>query len=147
MTASSDPIASGPIALELPPARTEPLDKDGGVFAKMPYRERFLARRLLADEEVFHFVATRTKIDVGSWFLRGRVWVFALADALALIACGSCGRSCRAEKIPYDLLRESQYNHVTGQLAFAPVKGLGFRGLATDPLDGVRILAQIYRED
>ena len=90
---------------------------------------------------------TGTKIDVGSWLLRGRVWAFALADSLVFVACGSCGQRAQARRIPYNQLRESQYNHVTGQLALAPVKGLSFRGLRVDPVDGYQVLAQIYRED
>jgi hypothetical protein len=136
-----------PQSAELPPARKEPLDKTGGAFSRMPYRERFLAEQLLASEDVFVVARTGTKIDVGSWLLRGRVWVFALADSLAIVACGPAGSRVRAERIPYEELRESQYNHVTGELALAPAKGLPFRGLKTDPITGYQILAQIRRED
>jgi len=134
-------------APELPPAREGPPARAGGVFSRMGYRERFLAEQLLASEEVFVIARTGTKIDVGSWLLRGRVWVFALSDSLAIVACGPAGLRVRAEKIPYDDLRESQYNHVTGELALAPVKGLPFRGLRIDPITGCQILAQIHRED
>jgi hypothetical protein len=134
------------IRLELPPARTEPLDKPGAVLPRLPYRERFLAEQLLAGEDVFVSARTGTRIDVGNWFLKGRVWVFALADSLAVIACGLCGNACRAQKIPYAHLRESRYNHVTGQLALAPAGDLPFRGLRIDPIQGYQVLAQIYRE-
>jgi len=124
-----------------------PRDLSGEALAGLPYRERFLAAQLLAGREVFVVTRTRTRIDVGSWLVRGRVWVFALADSLAFVACGSCGGRPRACRIPYDLLRQSQYNHVTGELALAPVKDLPFRGLKMDPVDGYQILAQIYQED
>jgi hypothetical protein len=136
-----------PQSPELPPAREEPLARTGGAFSRMGYRERFLAEQLLASEEVFVIARTGTKIDVGSWLLRGRVWVFALADSLAIVACGPAGLRVHAEKIPYEELRGSQYNHVTGELALAPVKGLPFRGLRIDPVTGCQILAQIHRED
>ncbi len=134
-------------SLELPPARKEPLARTGGAFSRMGYRERFLAGQLLASEDVFVIARTGTKIDVGSWLLRGRVWVFALADSLAVLACGRAGLRVRAEKIPYEKLRESQYNHVTGELALAPARGLPVRGLKIDPVTGYQILAQIHRED
>ena len=144
----ADAAAVDVIRAELPPARTEPLDVSSGeATSRLPYRERFLARQLLADEDVYVVTPTRTRVDVGTWLVRGRVWVFALREALAFVACGSCGGRPRAEKIPYDQLRQSQYNHVTGELALAPVKGLPFRGLRMDPVDGYQVLAQIYRKD
>ena len=146
MTVRSDPIGGGSIRLELPPARLEPLDTAGGALACMRYRERFLAEQLLEARDVFVVVRTGTKIDVGNWLLKGRVWVFALADALAVIACGPAGPRCRAENIPYTDLRESQYNHVTGQLVLAPVEDLPFRGLKVEPITGYQVLAQIYHE-
>jgi len=147
MTVRTDASGGGSVGIELPPVHKEPLDKTGGAFSRMPYREGFLAAQLLASDDVFLVARTGTKIDVGSWLLRGRVWVFALADSLAVLACGSVGSRPRADRIPYDQLRESQYNHVTGELALAPAAGLPFRGLGVDPITGYQILAQIYHED
>ena len=147
MTSSDDSHRDRFADRQLPPPRTEPLDKAREVLAAMGYRERFLARQLLAGEDVFAVARTRTKIDVGSWVFRGRVWVLALAESLAIVACGPCGNRVRAEKIPYEMLRQSRYNHVTGQLALAPIERLPFRGLRVDPIGGYRILAQIFRED
>ncbi|HUT01790.1 MAG TPA: hypothetical protein VM031_05010 [Phycisphaerae bacterium] len=147
MTAFEMPHGGSSIRLELPPARREPLDLARQVWPVMGYRGRFLAQQLIGTDDVFAAVRTGTRIDVGTWLLRGRVWVFALRDSLAVVACGPCGLKVRAERVPYESLRESQYNHVTGELALAPAKGLPLRGLALDPLDAYQLLAQIYRED
>jgi len=144
MTARSDPGGGSPIASELPPPREESIDRDR-LFAHMGYRERFLARQLVGDEPIFLAAPTGTKIDVGSWLLKGRVWALALADALAIVACGPCGRRVLARKIPYARLRRSQYNHVTGEVALAPEK-TGLRGLKLDPVTGYQLLAQIHRQ-
>ena len=147
MAVCDDSIGGSSIRFELPPARIEPLDTRRSVYPRMGYRERFLAEQLIGSEDVFVAARTGTKIDVGSWLLRGRVWLFAVRGGLVVVACGLCGRNVRAERIPFEQLRESRYNHVTGELALAPVKGLPFRGLKLDPIDGYQILAQIHRED
>jgi len=147
MTESGITHGGSSIRVELPPARTEPLDAERTLWPILPRRERFLAQQVIGGEPVFAAVRTGTKVDVGSWLLRGRVWIFALADSLVYVACGGCGLRAHARQIPYNRLRESQYNHVTGQLALAPVEGLPFRGLQVDPIEGYQVLAQIYRED
>ena len=147
MTALDSAHGGGPVAIELPPARREPLDRTGDPWSRMGYRERFLADQLAGSREVFVVARTGTKVDVGSWLLRGRVWVLALSDSLAILACGAAGLRIRAETIPYEKLRRSRYNHVTGELALAPVGAPGIRGLRVDPLTGYQVLAQIYHED
>jgi hypothetical protein len=147
MTSRDQRSGGSPIRLELPPPRTEPLERAGGVLSRLPYRERFLADQLLAADDIFAVARTGTKVDVGSWLLRGRVWVFALARSLAYVACGPCGSRCHAARLPYARLRDSRYNHVTGELALSPATGLPFRGLRLDPIVACQILAQIYRED
>jgi len=133
------------IRATLPPARTMPLAADVRLPRGMPYRERFLAEQFLGARDVYLAVPTRTRIDVGSWLLRGRVWLFALADELALVACGACGRRWYVRRIAYADLLDSRYNHVTGQLALAGAGPLPFRGLKMPPLEGYQVLAQIYQ--
>jgi len=147
MTASKSAHGGGPVATELPPAHREPLDRTGGAWLRMGYRERFLADQLAGARDVFVVARTRTKVDVGSWFLRGRVWVLALSDSLAVLACGPAGLRLHAERIPYEKLRRSRYNHVTGELALAPAGVEGIRGFRVDPVTAYQILAQIYHED
>lgn len=130
----------------LPPARCQPLAAHDRFPLPMSYRERFLAEQLLGKDDVYMAVLSRTKVDVGAWLFRGRLWVFALHDEIALVACGSCGRRWYARRIPHARLRESQYNHVTGQLALAPEGPLPFTGIGMPPLDGYQLLAQIYRK-
>ncbi len=146
-TPRTDTRPGPPGGRELPPPPDVPLDRDGPELARVPYRVRFLAHQLLAGRDVLLATPTRTRVDVGSWLLRGRVWLFATAEDLVVVAAGLCGPRPRAARIRYDDLRESQYNHVTGQLALAPVEHLPFRGLAIDPVEGLQCLALIYRED
>jgi hypothetical protein len=135
----------------LPPALTAPLAAPGGALARMPRRTRAMAEGLIAGQEVFLVVRTGTKVDVGSWIARGRVWLAVLGDSLVVVASGIAGPRPLAERIPFSRLRESRYNHVTGQLALAPATlapaaRAGVRGLSLAPIEGCQVLAQIYRE-
>ncbi len=112
----------------------------------MPRRTRTLAKKIIDGQDIFLIVRTGTKVDVGSWLTRGRVWLVALEDSLVLVATGLAGPRPLAERIEYDRLRESQYNHVTGQLVLSPAKLAGTRGLNLPPIQGCQVLAQIYRE-
>jgi len=110
----------------------------------MSKAERVLAEEFLGAADVFFLVRTGTRIDVGRWYRRGRVWACALAHELALFACG---RSPYRERIPFADLRGSVYNPVTGELVLAPAEGAQGRSLRMMPLDGYQMLAQIYREE
>jgi len=130
----------------LPQALTQPLAAPGADLAPMPRRTRALAEKLIDRQDVFLVARTGTKVDVGSWLAQGRVWLVALEDSLVVVATGMAGARPLAEKIGYDRLRQSQYNHVTGQLALSPAKLSGTRGLHLPPIEGCQMLAQIYRE-
>jgi len=109
----------------------------------MPARSRRLAEGLIGSDAVYLLARTGTTVDVGRWLRRGRVWVAALGEALVLVAGGP---RPLAERIDYDRLGESRYNHVTGQLALAPAALEGAGGLAFPPIEAYQVLAQIYRE-
>lgn len=130
----------------LPQALTQPLTEPSAELARMPRRTRTLAEGLIDGQDVFLVVRTGTKVDVGSWLARGRVWLVAMDDSLVVVATGMAGARPLAERIGYDRLGESQYNHVTGQLALSPAKLAGARGLNLPPIEGCQVLAQIYRE-
>ncbi|MBM4040947.1 MAG: hypothetical protein FJ290_20805 [Planctomycetes bacterium] len=131
------------LAAELPPARTEPLDRSDPAFAAMARDERRLAEEFLGADEVLFAVQTASRVDVGRWRGGGRLWAFALRDQLALVAHGP---RPYAERIPYSHVRESTYNPVTGELVLAPPHHLKVRGLRMAPLEGYQMLAQIHKE-
>ena len=145
--------------VELPPREETPLAAEA-VFARLPARHRALAAELIGGKGVFLVVPTRTGIDVGSWLGRSRVCACALADHLLLFAparnpLALLAKAARlagklrlpaspyAQRIPFEQLRESTYNQVTGELVLAPATDARVRRLKVPPLDGHRLLAQI----
>jgi hypothetical protein len=126
----------------LPPAIDTPLDFEGEVLRRLSSAGRRVLGELLDAEApiVFVLVRTRTRVDVGHWLGWGRVWLACLGDTLAVFAPG---RNARAHLVRYDKIRESTYNHVTGELLLVPAPGLDLRRLAVSPTDGRQILAQI----
>jgi hypothetical protein len=132
------------VEMELPPPVTQPLDRESEVFGRLRKAARRLAKEVIGDGDVFVLLKTRTRVDVGGWLGRRRVWAAALADSLALFAPGR--RPC-SERIPFALLRGSTYNHVTGELALALPEGAHVRSLRVGPLDGYQLIAQFRSEE
>ena len=128
-------------ALELPPALTAPTEHTAEIRALMAPA----AQRLLADicgtAPVLILLKTDSTTDTGNWFRQGRVWAAATAGDLVLLASG---RKPFFQKAPLAYLRESLYNHVTGELVLAPNRGWKLDRVAMSPLDGYQLLAQIY---
>ena len=87
---------------------------------------------------------TRSRVDVGQWFRQTRVWAACLPSELVLLAPG---RRPFVERIPYDQLKGSLYNHITGELELAPAEKARLRRLRVSPLDGCRMLRMMVRED
>jgi hypothetical protein len=130
--------------MELPDPVTTPLDPEAHVFGRLRKAARRLAEERVGDDDVFMLLKTRTRVDTGGWLGRRRVWAAALADALVVFAPGR--RPC-SERIPFALLRGSTYNHVTGELALAPLEGAPVRSLRVSPLDGYQLIAQFRSEE
>jgi len=128
----------------LPPAIVEPLPEAEALLAKMPSRPASLLLRQIEGRGLFMLVRTDTKVDVGSWLGKGRVWMAVLDDSLAVAASAPGCKQPLAEMIPFSRLRRSRYNHVTGQLALAPAGIAGTKGLAMSPVEAGQVLAQIY---
>jgi hypothetical protein len=105
---------------------------------------RAAARRLLDDlargDPVSDLVRSGTRVDVGSWLGRARVWTGCVPDALLLLAAGP---RPYAQRIPLSDLGESRYNHVTGELVLAPAEGADIRALKIPPLEALRVLDAI----
>jgi hypothetical protein len=80
---------------------------------------------------------------VGHWFSKGRIWACALAGELAMFAYG---RRPYLERVPFRLLQQSLYNHVTGEVVLAPARDVRVDSLRVTPAEGYQFLAQIYKE-
>lgn len=124
--------------VELPPAQRTALSRKGRLARLLKSVEAS------ASDNVYFCVKTQTKVDVGRWMRKSRVWAIGLSDHLALVARG---RNGLAERIPYEQLRESVYNHVTGTLVLAPHELPAVKTLKLNPVDAHQLLAQIYFEE
>jgi hypothetical protein len=126
--------------MQLPPANTNPLGRRAR-RRRLGGARRRLLESLVGDEPVYYVRRTQTKVDVGAWFRKGRVCICLLAGEAVLFAEG---RRPYVERIPLQRLRDSRYNHVTGELMLAPDAASHIVGLKVPPLEGLQILAQIY---
>lgn len=97
---------------------------------------------LIGLQDILWLMRTNTKVDVGMWFRKRRLYVCLLSHKLVLFANG---RKPCAETIPLTELRESRYNHVTGEVVLAPTEGMRINRLKMSPRNGFQLLAQIYK--
>ncbi len=125
--------------MKLPPVSDEPLNRDRRLARLGESRERFL-ESLIGDRDVYHVQRTGTKVDVGYWTGKRRVWSCLLDDQLLLCAIG---RLSFVERIPLDELRDSQYNHVTGEIVLAPIEITKVQTLKVPPLAALEMLTNI----
>lgn len=129
--------------MKLPPVSATPLDRAERRTRLGRARRRFV-EALLGQASIFHVRKTGTKVDVGYWLGKRRVWACLLEQELLLFARG---RRPYVERIPLAVLRESRYNHVTGELVLAPFETVAVKALKVTPLAALEILAYIYRGD
>jgi len=129
--------------MKLPPPNTTPL-APGRVFRRLRRAQRRLADSLVGGGDVFAVVTTKTKVDTGNWLSKRRVCACVLAEELVLFAAG---RRPYTERIALADLQASLYNHVTGELMLAPAPGARVCRLKLAPLEGLKVLAQIYEVD
>ena len=115
--------------MKLPPVSAVPLDPTER-RARLGRARRF-AESVTGQESVFHVRKTDTKVDVGYWLGKRRVWACLLKQELLLLAWG---RRPYVERIPLAKLRESRYNHLTGQLLLAPIERAAVKALKLPPL-------------
>lgn len=116
---------------------------------------------IVDDRDVYLVLQTHQRVDVGHWFIKRRLWALALADQLLLLAHGKVPFH---RSIPFEHLRGTLYNHVTGELAFPDEAvdaqpmgkfalgndggGVGrIHSLKLNPLDAYQLMAQILHED
>jgi len=107
-------------------------------------REKALMMEGLKGEEAAWLVRTRTKVDVGLWFRRRKVWCCLARQRLLLFAQGKTPVVC---DIPVEQLRKTRYNHITGELILSPAEGVRVRCLRMPPLDAFELLSQVRDDD
>ena len=127
----------------LPEPAVTPLDRQGGIFDRLPAATRRLLERIAGDEPLFVLARTGTRVDVGLWFRQRRLWVGCLAHDLVVVAPGPVPVAVR---VPLAGLAGARYNPVTGELGLPPADGLAPRRLKLPAVEGYQILSQIQRE-
>jgi hypothetical protein len=129
--------------MKLPPVSATPLDR-AERRTRLGWARRRFVESVLGQASIFHVRKTGTKVDVGYWLGKRRVWACLLQQELLLFARG---RRPYVERIPLAMLRQSRYNHVTGELVLAPCETAAVKALKLTPLAALEILAYIYRGD
>lgn len=113
-------------------------------FGGLSDAEKELMQLQTGQEAPETVLRTRSRVDVGMWFRNGRVWACRMTDSLVLFAHG---RKSWRTRIPYAALRQSRYNHVTGELVLAPRSERRVDSLRVMPLEGLGILKRIYKNE
>ncbi|MDP6117069.1 MAG: hypothetical protein QF437_21650 [Planctomycetota bacterium] len=131
-------------SLELPPPFTTPLKKNGEEFQHLSRSEHRAAEEALGDRPVFFLSKCDTTVDVGHWLSGGVVWAAATESEVVLF---SAGRRPFIEEIPFTHLYKSLYNHITGEVIFAPAEAESLTRIRLSPVHGYQLLAQIYQEN
>ena len=129
--------------MKYPKPNTTPLGRDA-IAGALPKRELVLLESILDETDLYCVERTGTTIDVGSWIKKRRVCACATNFELVLIAAG---REAYAERIPFSNLYQSEYNHVTGEVALAPAVDTQISGLKMEPLKAMAFLALIHKEN
>lgn len=129
-------------AERLPPPLVAP---DAAAIAEARERmtggERRLLEKACGSAEVLSVYQSSTRAEVGLWLVERRVWVVVTREEVVLLAAG---RRPLAQRVAFAHLYASLYNAVTGELVLAPDRGYRVGQVKLPPLEGSRVLAQIY---
>jgi len=125
---------------ELPAVAKERLPGTREALSLMTEPEKKLLATACGLDEVIMAVHTGSRVDAGGWFRKARVWAVATATDLVLIAAG---RRPLVQKVAYEHIRASLYNHVTGELVLAPNRKFRVSHVKVHPTEGFQFLAQI----
>lgn len=106
-----------------------------------PLRDLSAAERALlatqGETPVYRAILSTTRVDVGSWLRDGRIWVCARRVDLLLFAAGP---RPFVERLAFNALQSSAYNHVTGELILAPAEGARVRQVRALPAEALAVL-------
>ena len=96
----------------------------------------------MGNAEIRVLMKTHTKVDVGHWLRNGWVWVCVTATELILLASG---RVPFVQRAPLEHAQKSAYNHITGEVIFAPAEAMKLRRVILPALDGYQLLAHVVK--
>ena len=128
--------------MKLPPVCNAPLDHAERRARLGAARWRFV-ESVVSDAPIFDVRKTGTKVDVGYWLGKRRIWLCVLEREMLLFALG---RRPYVERIALQELGETQYNHVTGELVLAPAETASVGALKLAPLAALEILAHLVEQ-
>ncbi len=129
-------------AERLPPPLAAP-DSAGveAARARMTRGELRLLGTLCGDGQVMLLEQTATRASVGLWIIERRVWLAVTRDEVVAFAAG---RKPLVQRVAFKHLYASLYNPVMGELVLAPDRGYRVGQFKLPPLEGNRVVAQIY---
>lgn len=110
--------------------------------AAAPKAVRALLDELRGGEAVRWVVATGSTVDTGGWLRGGRLWAGVTDTALLLAAAG---RRSHGERLALADLRQSLYNHTTGELVLVRGPGRSRQPVRLEPMEASRLLEWIHR--
>lgn len=107
-----------------------------------PSERRLLEQALGAGAALV--LPTRTRVDVGHWLSRGRLWLAWADDTLVLFAAG---KRPFVEKLPAPEIAASLYNPLTAELVLLPAVAARQRKVRIAPVEGRDLLERMRQED
>jgi hypothetical protein len=109
----------------------------GNAEATMTPVEEAVLRHELGEVTPQLAIQTRSRMDVGRWWLPARLWLVVLQDSLVVMAAG---RRRYIEVVPFEEASESYYSHHAGELVIAPCETLQQSRLAIKSSEAIELL-------
>lgn len=132
-------------SVALPPPLSIPLEALA-IRSSLPFTGRAFIAPILPQLRVLAVIRTSTRVDVGLWLRRSRLWALLCSDGLLLFAWGTRTTAPRPwlRSISVSTVTSSTYNHITGELLLEadgqPVPPLGMA-----PCDGYQVMANLRK--
>ena len=111
---------------------------------KMTTAERQQLALLIGQATPALMIRSGTRIDTGRWWRPTRLWLCLTDDRLVLLAAS---RRAYGQSVPLTDCKDSQYNHLTGQLVIKPTEQLRFPHVSLDPTEALAVLKHIQRHE
>ncbi len=122
-----------------PPVKTPPADYVAPLEG-LSQGERAMLDGVMDGRTLSWFGPTGTRVDVGLWFRKARVWIGVFETEIVLLAAG---KQPFLERADLDDLGEAQYNVLTGELVLEPAPSLSLKKLVLSPIEAGQVLSQI----
>ncbi len=123
---------------------TRPLGAGDPAWEALPEAIRQHLGPELDEDPVFWILPTRSRADVGGWTGPRRIFALVRRDRLSILAWGP--RPFQTD-LPFEDLRDSLFNHVTGAVDLAPAPDSPVTELRCAPPEGAQLLAHLHLEE